>query len=496
MNDRVLVEALRGRDPGALAALYDSHAESVYRYCWSLLASADSAQVALRDTLIAAEAHIERLGDPDRLGAWLYALARVECLRRRPAVQPDENAAHPPELDDPDDADLRIMAWNAVRSLPAEDREILELSTTHRLPLPDVAAVLGVPVRHLETDLDDARERLRDAITAEILARKGPYDCPRRALILSGFSGELTGQMRDHLVRHLIRCEVCAPHRLRQVSAAKVFELLPAVGLPESLRVRVLSCFADPELVPYRRYVARRSATLDAAGFPSPSGRKVRRWPQALAGALAGLAAVVAIASVFHYFGSEPGVPGVAAGRLGPIGESPGLLLPWHPEPTQDDLVVAPILDSRSTQPLLQAPPYGGGPGVGVIARPGSGSPAQQPTKAPRPTAGPTAGSTTTPPAAPPPVDTAPDDQPSRDHHDRPGRDDDCPPGKGPGKPPATTPPAQTPPPKTTPPATPPATPPPATTPPASPPPAGTPSQTPPAQEPTQEPAPTAGKAA
>ncbi|MFD2357381.1 RNA polymerase sigma factor [Nonomuraea ferruginea] len=83
MNDRVLVEALRAGDPGALAALYDAHAESVYRYCRCLLRDADSAQVALRDALIAAEAHAGLLADPGMLRPWLYALARSECRRRR-----------------------------------------------------------------------------------------------------------------------------------------------------------------------------------------------------------------------------------------------------------------------------------------------------------------------------------------------------------------------------------------------------------------------------
>ncbi|MFC7591723.1 RNA polymerase sigma factor [Nonomuraea antimicrobica] len=213
MNDRALVEALRAREPGALAALYDAYAESVYRYCWSLLLSRDSAQVALRDTLIAAEAHVGALADPERLRTWLYALARAECLRRRATAPPGaaEVLAQAPALDDPADADLRVMAWNAVRSLPVAEREVLELVHGHELPAGELAQVLATPPRQIELLVEEARESLRDAITAEILARKGPYDCPRRARILAGFSGELTQEMREHLVRHLPQCEICAP---------------------------------------------------------------------------------------------------------------------------------------------------------------------------------------------------------------------------------------------------------------------------------------------
>ncbi|MFG1946096.1 hypothetical protein [Nonomuraea sp. NPDC048826] len=350
MNDRVLVEALRAGDPGALAALYDAHAESVYRYCWSLLRDTDSAQVALRDALIAAEAHAAALSDPGLLRPWLYALARSECRRRRMAAAQaaGDVLADAPEPDDPDDADLRIMAWNAVQSLSAADREVLELDTRHGLTGAGLAAVLGIPARRLDAAREHARARLRDAITAEILARKGPYDCPRRARILTGFAGELTLDMREHLVRHLARCETCSPHRSRQVSAAKVFELLPQVTLPEALRVRVLSCFVDPELFLYRRYVARRSQALDGAGFPVGGERKPRTWPRAVACTLAAVATVVAIGSIFDYFGKEVGdLPGVATVAFPPEDQPPAL--PWH----RADATAEPGLDSTGTRPPL-----------------------------------------------------------------------------------------------------------------------------------------------
>ena len=355
MNDRALVESLRARDPGALTALYDAYAEGIHRYCWSLLLSSDGAQVALRDTMIAAEAHAGSLADPGRLRPWLYALARAECLRRRMAEPPgaDEALAQALPLDDPADADLRVMAWNAIQSLRPGDREVLELSARHGLSTPELAAVLGVAARHAESAQEEARERLRDAITAEVLARKGPNDCPRRAGILSGFSGRLTAEMRAQLIGHLPRCLTCSPHRSRQVSVAKVFELLPRIPLPDSLGVRVMSCFADPELLPYRRYVARRSGALDAAGFPVAAARNTRKWPQALAGAMAAVATVVAIAVIFQQFGRvDGGVPGLATAAFPEPGEPPGIRLPWQSEPRDVPISVEPILDSTVTLPL------------------------------------------------------------------------------------------------------------------------------------------------
>jgi hypothetical protein len=84
-----------------------------FRYCWMMLRNHEITQIALRDTLVVAEAHIARLADPELLGPWLYSLARAECCRRR-AVQPSL-ADEPPARPSQRDGDNRLMAWNAVR---------------------------------------------------------------------------------------------------------------------------------------------------------------------------------------------------------------------------------------------------------------------------------------------------------------------------------------------------------------------------------------------
>jgi DNA-directed RNA polymerase specialized sigma24 family protein len=362
MNDSVLVEALRARDPGALAALYDSYAESIYRYAWALLESSDTAQVALRDTLIAAEAHVHALSDPDRLRYWLYALARGECLRRRSALQPEdggETVPGGPEVPEPSDGDLRLVAVNAVAALPEGEREILDLLTRHAVPEAELAGVLGITPAQAGRLRQDACERLQEFVTTEILARNPSNDCAGRAAILADLadpSGTLDEETRERLLQHGELCTRCAPHAERQVSAAKVFNLLPQPALPETLRVRVMSCFIDPELVPYRRYVARRTGLLDPDGFPVRETKGRRRWPQALAGAVAAVAIVVAaIVLVSAMNGAEdPLVPSAYGALPLPLGSTGGAT------PAADPAVRSPGLTpvAGGTPPLPMASPY------------------------------------------------------------------------------------------------------------------------------------------
>lgn len=284
MSDHLLVGTLRERDLGAPAAVYDAYAEKLYAYCWFQLRGRDAAQVALRDTFIVAEAHIGELREPDRLGPWLYAIARLECTRRMPSRHqvPDVSvASHTQE-----DVDQRITAWHAVLALPPLSREILELHVRHQLSVPDLAVVFGLSPRDVELALEAAHGELETAVTAEILANKGPYDCAERALLLCKRRGELTYDISNRLMGHARECSACGALRPRNVSAAKVYELLPdAVPAPE-MRLRVMSCFLDPELVGYRLFVATRVTEFRSDGFPvqtacgrpERAARQGRRW--------------------------------------------------------------------------------------------------------------------------------------------------------------------------------------------------------------------------
>ncbi|QKW39530.1 sigma-70 family RNA polymerase sigma factor [Actinomadura sp. NAK00032] len=278
MNDHLLVEALRERDPSAPAAVYDAHARRLYAYCWFQLRCRDTAQVALRDTFIVAEAHIGKLRDPHRFRAWLYAIARLECARHMPLR--NKTPDMPVASHDQEDVDQRITAWQAVLALRPVSREILELSVRHRLPVPDLAAVLGLLLKDALEALDLARAELEDALVAEMLVQQGPYGCARRALLLRERCGELDHELSGRLRRHAEACSVCGSLRPRSVSARKVYGLLPDARPAAELRLRVMSCFLDPELVGYRLFVATRVTEFASDGFPVQdlrSGRASRQ---------------------------------------------------------------------------------------------------------------------------------------------------------------------------------------------------------------------------
>jgi DNA-directed RNA polymerase specialized sigma24 family protein len=101
MQDRGVAAAVIAGDTDGFATAYDRYAASLYARCHAVLPEPEAAEAVL-DTFLVAAAKLDGLRDPDRLGPWLHAVARNECLHRLgpggelPA--PADQGAEPPEL--------------------------------------------------------------------------------------------------------------------------------------------------------------------------------------------------------------------------------------------------------------------------------------------------------------------------------------------------------------------------------------------------------------
>jgi len=216
----------------AAAELLETHGDRLFVYCWSMLRSRETAQTALRDTLLAAPAGATR--------SRLYSLARAACGQHRAVPAADADEA--PVCLGRNDADNRLVAWNAAMSLEPAEFEALELGTRHEV---DLGQVLGLPAGEAQALLTRATLNLERALGAEVLARRG-HPCPDRAEVLAGWSGTMTPRLRDRVLEHAFGCEACTEARPRNVSAARVFSLLPAPALSPQARAELLGSRTAP----------------------------------------------------------------------------------------------------------------------------------------------------------------------------------------------------------------------------------------------------------
>jgi RNA polymerase sigma factor (sigma-70 family) len=168
-----LVRCAREGDLTAWERLVDQYA----RLIWSItvdfkLVESDAADVAQTTWLRLLE-HIHRIEHPDRVGSWLAATARNECLRslaarKRVVLGHDEVELHSavatgPEIDERLLADERAqVVRDALSRLPSRWQRLLELLMADPpTPYADISDELGLPIGSIGPTRSRCLARLR-----------------------------------------------------------------------------------------------------------------------------------------------------------------------------------------------------------------------------------------------------------------------------------------------------------------------------------------------
>jgi RNA polymerase sigma-70 factor (ECF subfamily) len=180
VDQRELVErAQRGdRDAFAtLAALFVARLDAAARL---ILRDHELARDAVQEGFLGAWRNLPTLRDPDRFEAWLRRLVFRSCIDvlRRRGRRPMEVELL--EIDGPPVADIasliadRDLLELALRRLAPEQRAVIVLHYYLGMPLPDVAATLGIPIGTAKSRHHRSLARMRAAIDADPDAAVSP----------------------------------------------------------------------------------------------------------------------------------------------------------------------------------------------------------------------------------------------------------------------------------------------------------------------------------
>jgi RNA polymerase sigma factor (sigma-70 family) len=169
-----LVRQAMAREPGAWDALVDRFAELIWAVARGQgLGPADAADVSQTTWLRLAE-HLDRIREPERLGAWLAVTARNEALRtlkrasRQVPTQWDSNTGRVTGCDEPS-PDHRVLCgerdaalWRAFDGLSGQCKLLLRYLIADPPPsYADVSEVLAIPVGTIGPRRNRCLEHLR-----------------------------------------------------------------------------------------------------------------------------------------------------------------------------------------------------------------------------------------------------------------------------------------------------------------------------------------------
>ncbi|HZN54816.1 MAG TPA: sigma-70 family RNA polymerase sigma factor [Candidatus Polarisedimenticolaceae bacterium] len=176
-DDFALMDAIAGRDQGALAALYDRHSGVVLGACLRILRDRGEAEEVTGDVFIEVWDRASRY-DPARGHpvAYLLNLARSRAIdrlrsqgrRTRLFVEPEprERASDDDPLVDSMTAQMRAHLDRALAALAPGQKRALELAYFDGMSHSEIASALGEPLGTVKTRIRQGLLRMRETLDA------------------------------------------------------------------------------------------------------------------------------------------------------------------------------------------------------------------------------------------------------------------------------------------------------------------------------------------
>ncbi len=197
VSDRELVVRCLGGDPSAFGLIVDKYWPQTIRVMRSILADTDAAEDATQEAFIAAHRRLEELREPDKLAAWLGAIARnVARKHLRQHKLEQERFGRDREVVEalattigaPDQEFSYENVRTAVRSLAPPDRYTIVLFYFVGLKIERIADELSVPIGTVKSRLNRARKQLRERM--ENMA-EGTQENYKMRDVIGGMDGKI-----------------------------------------------------------------------------------------------------------------------------------------------------------------------------------------------------------------------------------------------------------------------------------------------------------------
>ena len=173
MDQRELVDRAKQGDHDAFAMLAGAAIARLDAAARLILRDQELARDAVQEGFLRAWRNLPGLRDPERFDAWLHRLVIHSCIdvirrRRRRLIEVELTPIHGPVTSDVATAIAdRELLDVALRRLDPEWRAVVVMYYFLGLPLPEVAAALGIPLGTAKSRLHRSLAAMRVSIVAD-----------------------------------------------------------------------------------------------------------------------------------------------------------------------------------------------------------------------------------------------------------------------------------------------------------------------------------------
>ncbi|CAG0926569.1 ECF RNA polymerase sigma factor SigW [Thermoflexales bacterium] len=164
-------------DPDAIESLVHTYTSTVYRLAVSMLDDVAEAEEATQDTLLLVIKRLPSYRGEASFSTWLYTITLNVCRDRLRKRRTRERLTQVLQVlfhvkaETHEQIEQQVMereadaaVWQAIKTLPDKEREVVVLRYYHQLRQESIAQMLGVSDRTVRTRLSAAHAALRAAL--------------------------------------------------------------------------------------------------------------------------------------------------------------------------------------------------------------------------------------------------------------------------------------------------------------------------------------------
>ena len=173
IKETTLIGLCKERNPAALNAVYKKYAKTVYSSIFRIIQHSAEAEDLVQETFITAFQGLDKLKEYNGFGAWLKKIAinkALDSLRKRKILTTSWEDEKIMELQDETSLDEEAFEFKvseikqAIASLPAGYRTIVQLYLFEELSQEEIGNLLGISHVTVRTQYHRARQRILQTI--------------------------------------------------------------------------------------------------------------------------------------------------------------------------------------------------------------------------------------------------------------------------------------------------------------------------------------------
>jgi RNA polymerase sigma-70 factor, ECF subfamily len=172
-SDVILISRIAAGDKLAMQALFARYRTSIYRWLLRFVSSEALAEDLLSEVFLDVWRQADRFEGRSSVSTWLMSIARYKALSARRVRTEDEltEQLEAAIVDTADDPEAVLQAKNrsellrqALITLSAEHREIIDLVYYHERSIAECAEIIGIPAATVKTRMFYARRNLAELV--------------------------------------------------------------------------------------------------------------------------------------------------------------------------------------------------------------------------------------------------------------------------------------------------------------------------------------------